>query len=157
MNRKAIIIAGISGFLAVFLYFSFSQITPDEIENAPDWMALETAISEAQTSGKMVLVDVYEIGCQYCRAMERDVYPSATIRTLIDNSFHPVKVNGRSDELLLYKGESMTHAEFAFMMGVTAFPYTIVMDQEGNVIEKRRGFMQTNDLSNFLNSTLALN
>lgn len=156
MNRKVIIGAIVAGFIGLYLYFSFSQITPQEIENAPDWLTMEAAMEMAASSEeeRLILVDIYEIGCVYCRQMEREVYPSPSIRTLLDRSFYPVKVNGNSDNPITYKGEAMTQQQFAGIMGVSAFPFTVVLDAEGNVVDRRRGYMGISDLSRFLNNIL---
>jgi thioredoxin-related protein len=156
MRRKVIIGSVITAFIALFLYFSFDQVTPREIENAPDWKPLETALSggEALEEGKLILIDIYEVGCRFCRQMEREVYPSESIRTLIDRSFIPVKVNGNSDNTIVYNGETMTEQQFASKMGLTAFPFTVVMDTEGNVLKTRRGYMGVVELSRFLNEAL---
>lgn len=155
MNRKILIGSYIAGFLAVFFYFSIQQILPEEIDNAPEWMPIDHAMAEANESEKLILVDIYEVGCRFCRQMKREVYPSETIRTLIDRSFHPVQIDGNSDETILYQGETITEKEFASKMGVTAFPFTVVLDANGNVIDKRRGYMGTSDLSRFLNNALS--
>lgn len=156
MRRKIIIGSVITAFIALFLFFSFDQITPGEIENAPDWKPLESALSEglASNEGKLILIDIYEVGCRFCRQMEREVYPSESIRTLIDRSFIPVKVNGNSDNPIVYNGETMTEQKFASKMGLTAFPFTVVMDSEGNVLKTRRGYMGVVELSRFLNDAL---
>lgn len=151
--RRKIIGSVITVFISVFLYFSFVQVTPVDIENAPDWKPLETALSESD-EGKLILIDIYEVGCRFCRQMEREVYPSESIRTLIDSSFIPVKVNGNSDNTLVYNGETMTEQQFASKMGLTAFPFTVVMDANGNVLNTRRGYMGVVELSRFLNATL---
>lgn len=158
MKRKAWTTLVVALFLGVFLYYSYQQIQPDQIENAPDWLPLQDALVLAEETDtdnqKLLLIDIYESGCRFCRQMEREVYPSESIRTLIDRSFHPVKVNGNSDESVRYQGETMTGREFASLMGVTAFPYTVVMNAEGDVIDNRRGYMGVSDLSRFLNQAL---
>lgn len=157
MNRKTWAALIVTLFLAIFLFFSYQQILPQQIENAPDWMTLQDALEEANLSeseSRLILVDIFEVGCRFCRQMEREVYPSESIRTLLDRSFYPVKVNGNSDEPVIYKGETLTGREFASLMGVTAFPFTVVLDREGNVVDNRRGYMGISDLSRFLNRAL---
>lgn len=154
MNRKFVIALLIVGFIGVFAYFSFHQITPEEIENAPEWMALEAAQTQANAQDKLIMIDIYENGCQYCRAMEREVYPSPTIRAILDRDFHPVKINGHSEKTITYKGEEITEAEFAAKMGVTAYPFTVIMDGEGNVIDSRRGYMTIVNFSRFLKNSV---
>ena len=154
MKRKMIVTGLIGTFIVIFGYISYTQILPQEIENAPDWLRLEEALEQAsaEEGDKLILIDIYEVGCRFCRQMEREVYPSESIRTLIDQQFYPVKVNGNSSDRLRYNGEEMTKQEFAGKMGVTAYPFTVVMDREGNVLSTRRGYMGVSELSRFLNN-----
>lgn len=150
MKRPLIITAFVIFFLAVFAYFAFDAVTPKEIENAPDWLNIETAMNSASEDEKLVIIDIFEVGCQYCRAMSRDVYPAPSTRAVIDRDFHPVKINGNSDNLINFLGEEMTEKEFADSLGLTAFPFTVIMDHEGNVIDQRRGFMDVPGLTQFM-------
>lgn len=150
MKRPLIITAFVISFLAVFAYFAFDAVTPKEIENAPDWLNIETAMTKAADDEKLVIIDIYEVGCQYCRAMSRDVYPAPSTRAVIDRDFHPVKINGNSENLINFLGEEMTEKQFADSLGLTAFPFTVIMDQEGNVIDQRRGYMDVPRLTQFM-------
>ena len=152
MSRKTIIGAIIAVFIGVFIYFSFSQITPEEIENAPEWMPLHIAMDQASANDRLLMIDIYEVGCRFCRMMDREVYPAPTIRTILDRSFYPVKVNGHSENKLVFNGQEMTEKEFASRMGVTAYPFIVVMDAEGNVIDRRRGYQDVVGFSRFLNA-----
>jgi thioredoxin-related protein len=157
MNRKVVIGSLIAMFIAVFAYYSFMQIQPPEIENEPDWMVLQDAIDQAAIDNRLILVDIFEVGCQWCRKMNREVYPSPTIRSILDREFHPVKVNGNSDNRITFLGEEITEQAFAAKMGVTAYPFTVVLDSQGNVIDRRRGYMDTQGLSRFLRNALEKN
>ena len=153
MNRKVIIGAFITVFIGIFAYYSIQEIQPQDIENEPDWMTLTDALDVAPQDDRLILVDIYEVGCQFCRKMSREVYPSNTIRAVLDRSYHPVKVNGNStDNTIVYKGEEMTEKEFAGLMGVTAFPFTVIMDSEGNVLDRRRGYLDIRGLAQMLRS-----
>ncbi len=156
MKRKIITGSIVTLFIGIFLYFSFGEVLNDEIKNAPDWVPLEEALETAQLeeNEKLILIDIYEVGCRFCRQMEREVYPSESIRTLIDRDFIPVRVNGNSERPIVYLGESMSQKEFADKMGLTAFPFTVVMDSNGNVLNSRRGYMGVVELSRFLNDIL---
>lgn len=155
MSRKLIIGSLIAAFIAVFAIYSFYEITPKEIENEPDWQPLTLAIDEVSDGDKLILVDIYEVGCQWCRKMSREVYPSPSVRAILDREFIPVKINGNSESLITYRGREMTEKEFAAEMGVTAFPFTVVLDSDGNIIDKRRGYMDTQSLSRFLRDAVA--
>ncbi len=152
MNRKTIIGIFIAVFIGVFIYFSFSQITPEEIENAPEWMPLHVAMEQAAAHDRLLMIDIFEVGCRFCRQMDREVYPAPTIRAILDRGFYPVKVNGHSDNYLNFNGEEMTERQFASRMGVTAYPFIVVMDADGNVIDRRRGYQDVVGFARFLNS-----
>lgn len=155
MKRPLIITALVAAFLGIFLYNAFNEVTPKEVENAPEWVPIEEAMEKAKEDGRLVLIDIYEVGCQFCRAMNREVYPSQSTRAVIDRDFYPVKINGNSEEQITFLGEEMTQQSFANSLGLTAFPFTVVMDHEGNVINSRRGYMGVQDLNGFLRNTVS--
>jgi len=150
MKRSLIITIFIASFLGTFLYYSFSEITPQEIENAPDWLTIEEAIEKAESDGRLIVIDIFEVGCQFCRAMNRDVYPAPSTRAVIDRDFHPVKINGNSDNKITFMGEEITEKAFANRMGLTAFPFTVIMDSQGNVIDSRRGYLGVAEITRFM-------
>jgi len=150
MKRSLVITLFIAAFLGVFLYYSFTQITPQEIENAPDWLTIEEALEKAEEDGRLIVIDIFEVGCQFCRAMNRDVYPAPSTRAVIDRDFHPVKINGNSDNTITFLGEEITESEFANRMGLTAFPFTVIMDSNGKVIDSRRGYLGVAEITRFM-------
>ncbi len=150
MKRPLIITGIIFLFLGIFLYNAMKEVTPTEIKNAPNWLPIEEAMKKAEQDGRLIIVDIFEVGCQFCRAMNRDVYPAPSTRAVIDRDFYPVKINGNSEEMMTFMGEEMTQQSFANSLGLTAFPFTVIMDHEGNVINSRRGYMGVQDLTQFM-------
>lgn len=154
MNRKLVIGLIISIFIGIFAYFSLQQIKPADIENAPEWISLEQATERAAAEDRLIMIDIYETGCQFCKAMEREVFPAPAVRAVLDRDYVPVKVNGHAESLLKYKGEQMTAKEFAQEMGVTAYPFTVLMDADGNVVDSKRGYQDVVTFSRFLRSAI---
>jgi thioredoxin-related protein len=150
MNRKLVIGLIISIFIGIFAYFSLEQIKPADIENAPDWISLEQATERAATEDRLIMIDIYETGCQFCKAMEREVFPAPAVRAVLDRDYVPVKINGHAETILTYKEEAMSAREFAQVMGVTAYPFTVLMDAEGNIIDNHRGYQDVVSFSRFL-------
>lgn len=154
MNRKLVIGLIISIFIGIFAYFSLQQIKPADIENAPEWISLEQATERAAAEDRLIMIDIFETGCQFCKAMEREVFPAPAVRAVLDRDYVPVKVNGHAESLLKYKGEQMTAKEFAREMGVTAYPFTVLMDADGNVVDSKRGYQDVVTFSRFLRSAI---
>ncbi|MBO6794001.1 MAG: thioredoxin family protein [Balneolaceae bacterium] len=150
MNKKLIITALIAVFIGIYLFNALKSTAPIEIENAPDWMTLAAAQEEAKETDKLILVDVYEVGCKYCRAMEREVYPDSTVRAVLDAGYIPAKVDGNSEELISFNGEQVMSREWAQSYGVYVFPGTLIIDAEGNLIRSKTGFMNVDELRRFL-------
>jgi len=150
VNKRTIIFIGIAIFGGIFLYSSLKSVEPQVIENAPQWRTLEAGQQEAIESNKLIMLDVYEVGCKYCRAMERDVYPDTTVRVVMDQGYIPVKLDGNSEELITFNGNEMQAKEFAQNKGAYAFPTVIILTADGNVVKKRTGFMNVDELRQFL-------
>ncbi len=150
MSKKIIITGIISVFIGVYLFNVLSNTAPLEIENAPDWRTLAAAQEEARETQKLILVDVFEVGCKYCRAMERDVYPDSTVRTVLDAGYIPAKVDGNSEEMITFNGEQIMSREWAQSQGVFVFPGTLILDADGNQVKQRTGFMNVDELRQFL-------
>ena len=150
MSKKFIIVGAITIFVGIFLYNALKSTKKPVIENAPEWRTLDAGLTEAAASGKLVLVDVYEDGCKYCRAMEQNVYPDSTVRTVLDAGYIPVKVNGNSDELITFNGEQIMSRSWAQDHGVFVFPGTLILDAEGSMVKQRTGFMNVDELRRFL-------
>ena len=150
MNRKFVIGLIITVFIGIFAYFSLQQIKPADIENAPEWISLEQATERAAEENRLIMIDIYETGCQFCKAMEREVFPSPSVRAVLDREYVPVKINGHAETMLIYKNEQMSSKQFAQLMGVTAYPFTVLMDAEGNIVDSYRGYQDVVTFSRFL-------
>lgn len=150
MKKKVFIYLGIGSFLGIFMYNALSNVQPKVIDNAPDWVPITVAEELAADQGKLILVDVFEQGCKFCRAMERDIYPDSTVRIVLDAGYIPVKIDGNSQETIEYKGREIAQLEFAQNFGVYTFPTTLLLDAEGNLVKKRTGFMNVDEFRRFL-------
>jgi len=125
-------------------------VKPKEVNNAPNWVSIEDAFEQAASSEKLIMVDVFEVGCKYCRAMEREVYPDTTVRVVLDEGYIPVKVDGNSEKLITVNGEKITEQEFAQKNGAFVFPTVLILNAEGELLRKRTGYMGVDDLRRFL-------
>ena len=150
MQKKAIIILGISIFLGIFVYVSLTNVQAPVNDNSPDWIPIHEAEQMAEESEKLIFVDVFEIGCRYCRAMDREVFPDSTVRQVLDANYIPVRIDGNSEEMITFNGAQVTAKEFAQSKGAYVFPTSLIIDEEGNVIKKKTGYMGVDEFRQFL-------
>jgi len=152
MNRKVIAGLLIAGFIVLISAYSYIRMQPEKIENEPDWISLNEALENASKEQKLIFIDIYEDNCQWCKKLKREVYPDPAIRTILDKNFYTVKINGNSDDRVHYKGKFITQVEFSAMIGVTAYPFLVVMDPKGEVVDHHLGYTDADGLSRFLKS-----
>lgn len=150
MSKKTIILIAVSAFLGIFLYYSLTNVKPQKTDNSPEWVPIQEAQEIAASSEKLIFVDVYEIGCKYCRAMDREVFPDSSVRQVMDANYIPVRLNGNSEEMIQFNGEEITSKAFAESKGAYVFPTSLILDAEGNVVRKKTGYMGVDDFRNFL-------
>ena len=110
----------------------------------------------ASNEEKLIFIDVYENNCQWCQKLKREVYPDPAIRSILDNNFYTVKINGNSDDRVHYQGKFITQVEFSAIIGVTAYPFLVVMNPEGEVVDQHLGYTDVEGLSRFLKSAADL-
>ncbi len=150
MSKKTIILIVVSIFLGIFLYTSLSNVQPKVNDNSPEWVPIHIAQEQAATTEKLIFVDVYEVGCKYCRAMDREVFPDSSVRQVLDANYIPVRLDGNSTEMIQFNGEEIPAKDFAQSKGAYVFPTSLILDSEGNVVRKKTGYMGVDDFRNFL-------
>jgi thioredoxin-related protein len=150
MQKKHIIITAVSIFLGIFVYISLSNVQAPVNDNSPEWIPIHEAQQEAAQTDKLIFVDVYEIGCKYCRAMDREVFPDSTVRQVMDARYIPVRIDGNSTEPITFNGEEIPSIDFAQSKGAYVFPTSLILDAEGNVVKKKTGYMGVDEFRQFL-------
>lgn len=150
MKKKVAITVVVCAFLGIFMYNSLSKVQPNVIENAPEWIPIDEAQKVAASTDKLIFVDVYEIGCKYCRAMDREVFPDSTVRQVLDANYIPVRIDGNSTEPIQFNGQEIPSKEFAQSKGAYVFPTSLILDAQGNVVKKKTGYMGVDEFRQFL-------
>lgn len=150
MNKKVVITIVVCAFLGFFMYNSLTKVQPNVIENSPEWIPINEAQEVAASTDKLIFVDVYEIGCKYCRAMDREVFPDSTVRQVLDADYIPVRIDGNSMEPIQFNGQEIPSKEFAQSKGAFVFPTSLILDSQGNVIKKKTGYMGVDEFRQFL-------
>ncbi len=150
MNKKVVITIVVCAFLGFFMYNSLTKVQPNVIENSPEWIPINEAQEVAASTDKLIFVDVYEIGCKYCRAMDREVFPDSTVRQVLDANYIPVRIDGNSTEPIQFNGQEIPSKEFAQSKGAYVFPTSLILDSQGNVIKKKTGYMGVDEFRQFL-------
>jgi len=82
--------------------------------------------------------------------MDREVFPDSTVRQVLDANYIPVRLDGNSEEMITFSGKQISSKEFAQSKGAYVFPTSLILDEEGNVIKKKTGYMGVDEFRQFL-------
>lgn len=150
MQKKIVITIAVSIFLGIFVYNSLTNVKGTVNDNSPEWIPIQEAQNLANSTGKLIFVDVYEVGCKYCRAMDREVFPDSTVRQVMDANYIPVRLDGNSTAPIQFNGEQIASKDFAQSKGAFVFPTSLILNAEGQVIKKKTGYMGVDEFRQFL-------
>lgn len=115
------------------------QPLPTDIQWRPDF---QTAMSEARTSGKPVMVDFYTDWCGYCKKLDAEVYTDIGVIAESVN-FISVKINAEKESDLAQKYQ------------VSGFPTILWLDANGTPIERLPGYTDAPEFLKLMRDTRA--
>lgn len=133
---------------SVVLIWGCATESPKDAEI--EWISLEEAQQKATEDGKKILVNVYTDWCEFCKKLDSEVYPDSTVKMNMNNFYHSVRLDGESEEMISFNGETMTKFEFAQELGVRSYPTILFIDSEGELILQINGYMPVNDFQSML-------
>ncbi|MDR2282884.1 MAG: thioredoxin family protein [Sphingobacterium sp.] len=93
--------------------------------------SFEACKAQAQQENKLILIDMYFVGCMPCAEMDKKVFPDPKVRTEVQNNF------------ILYKTDVMKEEDgkkLARKYGAKGFPTYVILNGEGKAIMMESGY-----------------
>lgn len=131
-----LVVLGVVAVAFVSLQNNGASPLPQSVE----WHTFNDGVNLAHNSNKKILVDVYTHWCSWCKKMDSEVYTDKGVTKLLQEHFILVKLDAESDSSMTYQGRIFTEAKFAQDFGVTGYPTTLFLDQNGNAITTVPGY-----------------
>ena len=136
-------------FLSALLLASVAAAQPGT--PAVNWLSFQEAIDAASVSGRTILVDVYAPWCPWCAKLQSEVYTRADIREYLNEHFEIARLNiEESEDVIEFKGYSLTSAELAAGLGAEATPTTVFLSAKGEYITRVPGFVDGDEFTRML-------
>lgn len=88
-----------------------------------------TAVAQAKSQGKRVLVDVGGEWCPWCHILDRFIAANADVKQLLDANYVWVKVN--------YSPDNKNEALLARWPKVKGYPHIFVLDADGKLLQSQ--------------------
>jgi thioredoxin-related protein len=134
------------GILASGIWKSRSSGETDELK----WNSYSEAISIAKETNKKVLVDVFTTWCGWCKKMDKDVYANAEIKAYLEKNFVLAKLNAESLKQHTLDSATVTEAQISKAFGITGYPTTLFLNNEGKAITLIPGYIKVDVFKNVL-------
>ena len=103
------------------------------------WRAdLATALAEARTTNKLVLVDFYASWCPPCIAMKHEVWPAPEVVRAVNDVAVPLVVDSDRNPGLSSRYQ------------VDTLPSVLLLDASGRVVKRHKGYLPRDGVVRFL-------
>ena len=114
---------------------------PEPTPAAPTWIPFQDALRAADSSGKMVLVDVWSRRCGWCARMQRETYTEPEVLRYLNAHFETgrLDIDIRADTVA-YMGYELSSAELSAALGASGTPTTVFLDRDGTYVTRLPGF-----------------
>ncbi len=132
---------------AVALSLTVEDSSEAAAESELSWKSFDEGASLAVQQKKKMLVDIYTDWCGWCKKMDKEVYPDAKVKSVLESKFVVVKLNAESDNKIRYQGSSMSQREFARTVGVTGYPATLFFDENLKPITLLPGYVKADNFA----------
>jgi thioredoxin-related protein len=106
-----------------------------------EWKSMEEAQNLASQNNKKVMLYAEAEWCGYCKKMNKQVFPKASVADSLNKYFYPVRIDIESDRKLTFNGKEYTEKSLSRKFQVYSTPTTIFFDSNGKVIGTQPGFL----------------
>ena len=112
-----------------------------ETQGLQGWLDqdLETALAQAKTAGKPVLVDTYADWCAQCKELDETTWPDPQVAAWIRDNAVAVRID-------TFK----TRKDLAPKLGILSYPTVILLDGDGRELRRLLGFQKPAEMLKFL-------
>lgn len=132
------------------------------------WISFEEAQELMKTNPKKILVDVYTDWCGPCKMMMKNTFTNPTIVNFINENYYAVKWNAETGDTVTFNGKVFTNPGYnpnrtgrnathdltkaiAAVNGRLAYPTTLYIDEQWNLITGVQGYLVPERIEPILN------
>lgn len=143
----------------IILFFTCLSISTFAQQNIK-WLTIEEAVALNETQPKKFFIDVYTDWCGWCKVMDQQTFQHPAIAAMINQYYHPVKLNAEQKNDIVIKGKTYKfvasgrngYNEFAaeILQGKLSYPTIVYLDEKLGMLSPVPGFMKPKDIEPIL-------
>ena len=113
----------------------------DPFATAPvDWQPFGEAMKLAKAQNKPVVLHAYATWCGWCQKFNREVFPDAAIKEMMDERYIAARINIESPDSVAFRGGMLTEQELSGALGVRGVPAHVFFSPEGERLTLLPGY-----------------
>lgn len=136
----------------------FSQV---EKKQEIQWMSFEEAVEKNKTEPKKFIIDVWTSWCGWCKKMDASTFKNPVIVELINENYHPVKLDAERTDSVLVNGQWFIN-EFperrrnphqlaiSLLQGKLSYPSIVYLDENVNMLQPIAGYQDAKSIEPIL-------
>ena len=101
---------------------------------------LDSLVTQAQEENKHILVYFHQPYCGYCRRMKNNTLNDSAVKEKIKKDFIYVDIDIREDGTVVLNDFKGSKREFARYLDYDAYPSTVFIDKNGEMIYAQAGY-----------------
>lgn len=112
---------------------------------AVTWLTWEQAVEKSKTEKRKIFVDVYTDWCGWCKVMDRNTFPEASVAKLLNEEFYAVKFNAEQTADVVFNnvtfkfidtggGRGVHQLAAALLNNQLSYPNFVFLDEEFRII-----------------------
>jgi len=130
-----------------------------------EWITMNEAVAAQANNPKKIFVDMYTNWCGPCKLLDRNTFSNKDVIKYINANFYAVKFNAEGNEVItVANGQTFKNPgydpakaqrrnsshQFARYMGVRAYPTVLFIGEDGNLINRVKGYKTPQQMELYL-------
>jgi len=134
-------------FFGLKSYFKIDEQNVEAVEETKpltlNWLSYDEGLALAEKENKYVLIYFYTDECSWCKKMIDQTYSNEEVKKILSDKFVAVKIDARSENKVIEKGEEISEKKLAILYQVSGYPTTWFIENNHTGIAPLPGYVAT--------------
>jgi thiol-disulfide isomerase/thioredoxin len=115
-----------------------------------EWLDYHPGLEKARAESKHVLVDFYADWCGPCKAMDRRTFRHPDVVERLQSEMVAIRVDSEETD----QRDGFSGSDLAERYSVMGYPTLMILDGEGKIVARTRGYLSARQLLHWLDESL---